>query len=271
MITHLAKLVIIDVIHTKSTQLRQNNVYKEFIHNRKDPAPNIIARYSARALLRHCPASIRSQISFRWASRGLQSRGLLSSVQNKIDDKGCIPGSLQGTRSGQFEVDVSRRQGLRVKRVDLEEPLRNFIFDNRLHLLRRAFSYFSRHTRVKQIKAKTASVTLDGRDLRVDGVHAIMWLDNRSGDTRVGSVAGMSYIYSTQETGHAAMVIKVSCTHNAQFRVITDRLCMCIRIAYGMCTYIYFVHFRLDRVLSFLADQDSRRYPTQFCHTLIAA
>ena len=124
-------------------------------------------------------------------------------MQNKVDDKGCIPGS------GQFEVDVSRRQGLRVKRADLEEPLRNFIFNNKLQLLRQAFSYFSRHTRVKQIKTDTVSVTLDGRDLRVDGELSIMWLDNDTRNTRVGSVAGMFYIYSGKETGHAAVVIKV--------------------------------------------------------------
>lgn len=173
------------------------------IHNRKDPAPNIIARYSARALLRHCPASIRSQISYRWASRGLASRGLLSSAQSKIDEKGCTSGS------GKFEVNVARRQGVRIKRADLDEPLREFIYHNRQQLLKGVFSYYSRHTRIKQINSNTVSVTLDGRDLRVDGVLAIMWLDNAFGNMCVGTVAGLYYIYSTQATGHSAVVVKV--------------------------------------------------------------
>jgi hypothetical protein len=56
------------------------------------------------------------------------------------------------------------------------------------------------------------SVTLDGRDLRVHGVFAIMWLTKDSIVPRVGTVEGRTYIYSTVESArdHSAVVIEVS-------------------------------------------------------------
>jgi hypothetical protein len=170
------------------------------VHNRSAPGPNIMDRYSLQAMIRSCPASIRSKITGRWAERGLNSRGLLTAADNKIAAKECIAGK------GTLIVDFKRKQSVRIRHADMDDGFKSFMARRGLHLCT-TFNFNERRTRIRSVKKGTKCVILDGRDIVIGSPLGLMWSNPETGRQLIGKVKAIFIIYSARDSVDQQIVI----------------------------------------------------------------
>lgn len=188
---------------------RQNDFYKQLIHNRKDPGATVVARYSVHALIRHCSEATRKSINSRWTARGLSSvgSGVLTSAAAKFRHKLNTPGS------GRVTVSTGRRQTSPVRRDEIKPALISYIGEHAVRLFHNQFSFSAPTTCVRSIKNATLSVRLDGHDLLVGGPLGIAWEVPGSPRINVGKIKAMFYIYSTNVPEEGTVIVEVKSQH----------------------------------------------------------
>ena len=195
--------------------------FKSFVKRRVDPIPNLVSSISLATLIRRCPSGIRAEIDALWSneSEKIYARQL-QSVAYALEEK------RHGHGTGRLVVLLKQRNHKQVYMTDLTTGFKNFmVYYNRRHEadfrfnLRYVPNYViicshlcaqyvhncvpnffwptCRRCLKYVIKTKQPGVTLDGRELRVNGNRAIMWQvqgHNRGAHDCVATIMGMIYL-----------------------------------------------------------------------------
>ena len=165
-------------------------------------------------LLRRCPIQIRRDIDARWDLLGCAERtkGMLISVAAIIAAGKHKPGS------GRLMIDLTTRNTKKVSYLNVAPGFKTFMQQyNRTHEPSFRFLYQRPTISIKEFKPKQPGVSLDGRDVRVDGPLGIQWKVNvpfapglrlgRVDRVMVGTVAGMTLLQSND--GRQIIIFKV--------------------------------------------------------------
>jgi hypothetical protein len=152
-------------------------------------------------------------ITGRWAARSLPHKGLLTAAANKIAAKECISGK------GEVTVNIACRQGIRIKRADMDDELKNYVRERGRDLL--DFPFYSRYTRIVSIKENTKSIILDGHDIIIGSPLALMWTTPGENRNNVGKLKAIYVIYSNRgDIDQQAVVLEV--TYSLYFKCLQN-------------------------------------------------
>jgi hypothetical protein len=198
---------------------------KGFILSRRSPCPNLVKGYTLEALLRRCPSDLRKQIDARWEMTGgdttRTTKGALVNIQSILAEKATKPGCarlfVEPTQTNSREVTLAERR-------NMPSEFKAFMAKyNNERSSEFRFVYTSPRVGIWEFKSNKKGVSLDGRDLRVDGPLGIQWtakvrhpFNNRLADKRLqGTVEGMTYL---REGGRSIVIFKVI-TNNAHMYI----------------------------------------------------
>ena len=210
---------------------------KGFVLSRSTPCPNLVKRYCMHTLLRRCPISVRTDVDARWNLLGSAERtkGMLVSVAAVLAAGKNKPGS------GRLVINLTVRNTKKVHYLAVSSEFKAFMHKyNRTHAPSFRFIYEHPTVSLLEFKSKLAGVSLDGRDVRVDGPLGIQWKENvpfapglrlgRVDRVLIGTVAAMTLLQSND--GRQIIIFKVLLvimhnlgSHCAQY---VYHLCICV-------------------------------------------
>ena len=192
---------------------------KGFVISRSQPCPNLVKRYCLQTLLRRCPSSVRREVDARLQLVGAKrKKGLLISVHAILAEGKNKPGS------GRLIVTLSTRNYTEVSFTTVSLGFKAFMTKyNRTHAPSFRFLYAQRNSVTIREMKPAKGVSLDGRDLRVNGPLGVQWTVNeafavgmrlgRVDRVHIGTVAGMTFLEASD--GRELIIFKVclSCTN----------------------------------------------------------